>query len=83
VLDFVAFHADLVRSDNGLEAVVLAESLGDIWSELQANAALAGSSSGRGLRVCPEHLHHEAGLAGLSLLEAVQLPYVVECDLVV
>lgn len=40
VLDFVAFHADFVTSDDGLEVVLLAEALRDVWSELQAHAPL-------------------------------------------
>ncbi|KAF2826569.1 hypothetical protein CC86DRAFT_32240, partial [Ophiobolus disseminans] len=83
VLDLIAVHAHLVRPDDCVEAVVLAETLGDVGPELQADAALAGPPAGRRLRICPEHLHHEPGLARLALLEAVELAHVVERDLVV
>lgn len=71
VLFFVAFHAHLVAADDGFEAVVVAEALGDVGAELHAYAAFAGAASGFGLRVGPEHFHHEAGLAGLSLVMSV------------
>ena len=83
VLDFVALHADFVRADDGFEFVGLAETLGDVGAELETYAALAGSTAGLGLRIRPEHFHHETGLARLSLLEAVELPHVVEGDVVV
>lgn len=83
VLDFVALHADLVRADDGLEVVFLAEALGDVRTELQADAALGGAATGQRLGIGPEHLHHEAGLAWLALLEAVQLAHVVESDVVI
>ena len=83
VLLFVTLHPDLVTSDDGFETILLAEALGDIGSELQTDATLAGSSAGCGLRVGPEHLHHETTLTWLALVMAVELPDVVESDVVV
>lgn len=83
VLDFVTLHTDLMRPDNSLKAVVLAEALGDIRAELQTDATLARSTARLWLRVSPEHLHHQTLLAGLPLVVAVEFPDVVQCDLVV
>src|SRR6185312_10179103 len=83
VLDFVTLYTDLVRPDNGLKAVVLAEALGDIRAELQTDATLARSTARLWLRVSPEHLHHQTLLAGLPLVVAVEFPDVVQCDFVV
>jgi hypothetical protein len=83
VLDFVTFHSDLVRTDDGFEVVGLAEALSDVGPELETYTTLAGTAAGLRLGVCPEHFHHEARLAGLPLLEAVQLPHVIESDLVI
>ncbi|OAK99480.1 hypothetical protein IQ06DRAFT_18923 [Phaeosphaeriaceae sp. SRC1lsM3a] len=83
VLDLVAVHADLVGSDDGIETIVFAKSLGDVRSELQSNTTLAGPSPRSCLRVGPKHLHHETRLARLSLLEAVELPNVIQRNFVV
>lgn len=83
VLDFVSLHAHLVGSDDSLQAVVLAEPLGDIGSKLKTDTTLAGSTSRLGLRVGPEHLHHQTRLAGLALVVTVEFPDIVQCDLVV
>lgn len=83
MLDLVTFHAYLMRPDDGLEAVVLAESLCNIRSELQADATLARTSAWAGLWVGPQHLHHETGLSWLALLESVQFPYIIQSNLVV
>lgn len=83
VLDLVTLHADLVRTDNGLETVFLTEPLGDIGTELETNASLAGSTARCRLRVCPEHLHHQTLLAGLALVVSVQFPDVVQGCVVV
>ena len=83
MLDLVTFHAYLVRPDNGLETVVLAEALCNIRSELQADATLAGTSAWAGLRIGPEHLHHETRLSRLALLESVQFSHIIQSNLVV
>lgn len=83
VLLLVSVHPDLVASDDGLQAVLLAEALGHVGAELHAHAALAGAAAWRRLGVGPQHLHHQAGLAGLSLRVAVQLTDVVKGDVVV
>lgn len=83
VLHFVAVHAHLVTSDDGLEAIVLAETLGDVGAELHADASLAGSSAGLVLRIGPQHLHHQARLTGLALCVSVQLANVVQRDLII
>ena len=83
VLHFVAIHAHLVTSDDGLQAIVFAEALGDVWTELHADSSLAGSSAGLVLRVGPQHLHHQARLAGLALCVSVKLADVVQRDLII
>lgn len=83
VLFLVSLHPDLVGSDNCLETVVLAETLGHVGSELETNTTLAWSSARCGLRVCPEHLHHQAALTRLALVVPVELADVVQGDLVV
>lgn len=83
VLDLVSLHPDLVTSDNGFKTVVLAEALGNVGSELETNTTLAWTSARGGLRIGPEHLHHQATLTGLALLVPVKLPDIVESDLVV
>lgn len=83
VFDLVPLHADLMRSNDGLEAIVLAEALRDIWSELHPDTALARTTARLWLWVGPEHLHHQALLAWLSLSVAVELPDIVERCLII
>lgn len=83
VLDLVTLHADLVRTNNSLETVLLTKLLGNIGTELKANASLAGPTARRRLRVCPEHLHHQTLLAGLALVVSVQFPDVIQGCVVV
>ena len=83
VLDLVPVHAHLVAADDCLQPVALAEALRDIGPELHADAALAGAAAGCRLWVRPQHFHHEAALAWLALLVAVQLANVVKRDGVV
>lgn len=83
VLHFVAIHAHLVTSDDGLQTVVLAKSLGDIGAELHADSSLAGSSAGLVLGIGPQHLHHQARLTRLALAVSVQLANVVQCNLII
>lgn len=83
VLLLVTLHADLVTADDSLQAVLVAETLCYVGTELHADAALAGAAAGEWLRIGPEHLHHETSLAGLLLLVAVELADVVERDVVV
>lgn len=77
MLDFVAVHPDLVTTDDGLQAVLLTEALGDIRTELKSNTTLAGTAALLFLRVGPEHLHHQACLTGLALVVSVELADVV------
>src|SRR5690242_18498892 len=83
VLDFVALHAHLVRSNNSLESVPFTKALCDVRTKLETDTALARSASGCCLRVGPEHFHHQARLAWLSLLESIKLPDIIQCDVVV
>lgn len=83
VLDLVPIHTDFVTADNSLEAVVLAEALGDVGAELHTNTSLAGTASLLFLGICPQHLHHETSLAGLSLVVSVQLANIIKSYLVV
>ena len=83
VLNLVAVHADLVRTDDGLEPVVLAEPLGDIRAKLESHASLAGTTARGRLRVGPQHLHHKSLLPRLSLAVAVEFPDILQGCLVV
>lgn len=83
MLLFVTFHSDLVTPDDGLQAVLLAEALGDIWSELHTHTTLAWAAAWLGLRVCPQHLHHETSLTWLLLPVPVQLADVVQSNVVI
>lgn len=83
MLDLVPIHANFVASNDGLEAIVLAETLSDVGTKLHADTTLAGPAALLFLRVSPEHLHHEAGLAWLLLLVSVEFADVIEGDLVV
>ena len=83
VLLLVSVHPNFVAANDGVEAVLVAESLGYIRSELHANATFARATARRGLRICPQHLHHQARLAGLSLGVSVELANIVKRDLVV
>lgn len=80
---FVTVHADFVRSNNGFQLVLFTEAFGHIGSELETNTALAWSSAWLGLRIRPEHLHHQSSLAGLPLLEAVEFAHIVQADVIV
>lgn len=83
MLHLISFHSNLMTPDYGFQSIVLAESLGDIGSELQADASLAGPSTRHRLWVGPEHLHHQACLPWLSLFVSVEFSDVVQRDFVV
>lgn len=83
VLNFVTVHSDLVASNNGLKTVLFTESLGDIRTKLEANAALARTATLLFLGICPKHLHHQTRLARLALLVSVELANVVQSDAIV
>ncbi len=83
MLDLIAIHADFVASNDGLEAVVLAEAFGDIRAKLHADTALAGPAALLFLRIGPEHLHHQTRLAGLLLVVSVELANIIKGHLVV
>jgi hypothetical protein len=83
VLNLVAFHANFMASDDGLEVVSVTKPLCDIWPKLQANASFAGTSSFLRLRISPEHFHHKPALSRLPLLMPVELSDVIQGDIVV
>lgn len=83
VFDLVTAHAHLVGANDSLQAVVFTEALGHIRTKLETDTALAGTAAGLGLRVCPEHLHHQARLARLPLVVAVELADIIQLDLVI
>lgn len=83
MLFLVPVHADFMAANDGFQAVPLAETFGDIRAELHADATLARAAAWFGLRVCPQHLHHQAGLARLPLLVPVQLADVFQSHVVV
>lgn len=83
MLNLITVHADLVASDNSFETVLFTEFLGDVGSELHTNTSLARSSSRLILGVSPQHLHHQARLAGLSLVVSVQFADVVQSNAVI
>lgn len=83
MLNLITVHAHLVTSDNSFEAVLFTEFLGDVGSELHTNASLARSSSRLVLGISPQHLHHQARLAGLSLVVSVQFADVVQSNAII
>lgn len=83
MLHFVALHADLVRTNDRLQPVLLTEPLGDIRAELKTNATFAGPTARLRLRIGPEHLHHQTLLSGLPLVVAIQLPDIIQCRVIV
>lgn len=83
VLNLITIHAHLVTSDDSLQSVLLTELLGDIGAELHTDTTLARPAAGLLLRIGPEHLHHQARLAGLALVVSVELANIVEGDVVV
>ena len=83
VLLLVTIHADLVTADDGLQTVLVAETLGNVRTKLHADTTFAGAATGEWLGIGPEHLHHETGLTGLLLLVAVELANVVKGDVIV
>jgi len=83
MLLLISCHPDLVTANDRFQTVLLTESLGNVRSELHADTALAGTAAGLRLGICPEHFHHEAGLARLALLVSVELPDVVQGNIVI
>lgn len=83
MLHLVSVHADFVTANDRLETVVLAELLRNVGSELHANATLARATARLVLRIRPQHLHHETGLARLALGVPVELADIVQSYLVV
>lgn len=83
VLNLVPFHAHFVRPDNRFQAVVLTEPLGHIRAELESHSSLAGPATGLGLRIGPEHLHHQTLLAWLPLAVSVEFPDIIQSSFVV
>lgn len=83
VFFLVAVHAHLVTADDRIEAVALTEALRDVGPKLHSHATLAGPSARLGLGIGPQHLHHETRLSRLALLVSIQLPDIVQGDVVV
>lgn len=83
VLNLVTIHTDFMTANNGFEAVLLAETLGNIRAELHTNTALAGAAAGLLLGVGPQHLHHQAGLTWLPLVVSVEFTNVLQSNIVV
>lgn len=83
VLLLVTFHPDFVRTDDGVQTILVTEPLGNIRTELHAYTSLARSAPRGCLRISPEHFHHKTSLSGLSLLMPIQRADVVKCDLIV
>lgn len=83
VLHFISVHANFVTANDGLQAVLLTESFGDVWTELHTDTTLAGPATLLFLRVGPQHLHHETSLARLALVVPVELANVVKGDFVI
>lgn len=83
MFNLITTHANLMRTDNRFQSVSLTKALRDIRTELQTHATLARPPTRLGLRISPQHLHHQPRLAGLSLLMSVQLADIIKRDLVI
>ena len=83
VLNFITIHANFVAANDGFEIILLAELPGDIRTELHTNTTLTRSTTRLFLGVCPKHFHHEPSLTRLSLGVPVQLPNVIQGNIVV
>ena len=83
VLHLVPVHAHLVAPDDRLEPVLFAELLRNVRAKLKANTPLARAPARVVLRVGPQHLHHEPGLARLPLVVPIKLPDIVQRDVVI
>ena len=77
VFDFVTLHSHFMASDDRVKAIVVAEPLRHIRAKLEADSSLAWAATGLGLRIRPEHFHHEALLARLPLGMSIELSDVV------
>lgn len=53
VLFFISIHADLMTSDNGIQSILLAESLCDVRAELHSDTTFTRSSAWSRLRIGP------------------------------
>jgi len=83
MLHLITIHTNFVTPDDGLQSILLAEPLRDVWTELKTDSSLAGSATRLILRIGPQHLHHETRLARLSLVMSIELADVVQGDVVV
>src|SRR5690349_19618845 len=72
-----------MTSDNGGKVIVITESLCYIRSKLHANTSLRWATTRFSLWVGPKHFHHQTFLSRLTLVMSVQLPDVVQGDLVI
>lgn len=59
MLNLIPAHSYFVRTNNRFKTVPLAETLGDIGTELETDSSLAWATTGSRLGISPEHLHHE------------------------
>ncbi len=83
MLDIIALHSNLMTSNDSLESIPLTEPLGDVGAKLESDTSLTRTSSGGRFGIGPEHLHHEALLTGLTLGMSIELPDVIERDVIV
>lgn len=83
VFDLIPLHANLMRSDDSLQAIALTEPLGNIRAKLESDSAFTRPPTRRGLRISPEHLHHQSFLSRLPLLVPIQIPHIVQGNLIV
>lgn len=83
MLDFITVHANFMTSNNSLKAVLLAELLGDVGTELHPHTSLTWATTGFFLRIGPQHLHHQTSLTRLSLVVSVQFADVVQSHAVI
>jgi len=83
VLDFIPLHPDLMRADNSIQTICLAEPLRDIRSKLQTNTPLRWPPPRLRLRIRPQHLHHQPRLPRLPLLKPIQFPNIRQRNIII
>lgn len=83
MLLLITLHPNLVRADNGSQTVVIAEALCYIRTELHSYTSLRWPTSWLSLWICPQHLHHQARMSRLPLIMPVQLPDIIQRNLII
>jgi len=83
MLDLIPLHANLMRSNDGLQPIALTEPFRNIGTKLEPYTPLTRASPGRSLGIRPEHLHHQPLLPGLSLLMSIQLPHIIKGNFII